>query len=324
MTVHDTQSPVTPADVTHFWEQGYVRLRGILTPDVVEQLREAMSEALKTFRSSPSSYDITAIADAIWTDTNFAAEGSEQHDIAAFRSAIKDAGFPRLLDKAPEAAKRGRFLVDTSVWRRVSLLADVVLHGVLPQVAATLLQRERIRYYDDQLFIKEPGTQDRAAFHQDLPYFHLDGTQGCVMWIPLDPVRKGTGSIAYVPGSHNWGFFNANLFMSRAAFPGSNGRDLPDIENDPNAYNVQHVEADPGDVIVHHFLTVHGSEGNLGTHDRRAFSLRYCDPEIRYLKRAGAPTQPLHRADMQDGDPLDDSIHPIVWPPSAATHSQTR
>ena len=162
--------------------------------------------------------------------------------------------------------------------------------------------------------MKEPGTADRAAFHQDLPYFNLDGDRGCVVWIPLDPVRKGSGTLAYVPGSHKWGLYNANVFMSRAAFPGSEGCDLPDIDGDPDAFGVVHVEAEPGDVIVHHFLTVHGSEGNLGRSNRRAFSLRYCDADIRYLRRAGAPAQPLHRQDLRDGDALDDALHPMVWP----------
>jgi len=317
MTVQEvSRTEISSEDIARFRENGFVRLRNVLTPAAVERLRSAMAQALETFGASPSSYDVTAMADALWSDeTEYDTGGSRQHDLSAFATAIRTAGHPRLLATPSSPAPGGRFLVDTSIWRRIELLADFALHGPLPKIASALLDIGRVRYYDDQLFVKEPGTADRAAFHQDLPYFNLDGDRGCVVWIPLDSVRKGSGTLAYIPRSHKWGLFNANVFMSRAAFPGSDGRDLPDIDGDPAAFGAVQVEAEPGDVIVHHFLTVHGSEGNLSRHNRRAFSLRYCDADIRYLRRAGAPTQPLHRQDLNDGDALDDALHPIVWPP---------
>jgi ectoine hydroxylase-related dioxygenase (phytanoyl-CoA dioxygenase family) len=186
------------------------------------------------------------------------------------------------------------------------------------RIAAELLGVSRVRYYDDQMFIKEPGAVDRAAFHQDVPYFHLDGDCGCVFWIPLNSVKAGGGRVGYIPGSHRWQkMFKANVFVSELPFPGAEGVDMPKIDADPEAYGVQYLEAEPGDVLVHHFLTVHGSEGNRSDTPRSAFSLRYCDANIRYRTRPGAPAQPLHKQDMRDGDPLDDTIHPIVWPPAA-------
>lgn len=113
---------------------------------------------------------------------------------------------------------------------------------------------------------------------------------------------------------YEWGeVFNPNIFASRMAFPGSAARDLPDIESAPNDFGVVYVDADPGDVIVHHFLTMHGSEGNVGGNDRRVFSLRYCDSRIRYRRRPGAPAQPLHKADLRDGKPLSEAYHPIAY-----------
>jgi ectoine hydroxylase-related dioxygenase (phytanoyl-CoA dioxygenase family) len=93
---------------------------------------------------------------------------------------------------------------------------------------------------------------------------------------------------------------------------------MPAIDKDPEAFGVRYIDVEPGDVLVHHFLTVHGSEGNRGTSARPAFSLRYCDAELRYRYRQGAPPQPLHRAGTKDGDALDDAIHPVVWPKKVA------
>ena len=305
---------VTPEEVSHFRKFGFVCLRNILSAAQVDDLREAMGQALSTLKSSPSSYNVTAAADAVWAEQNVDNQGSEQHDLALLAQAIRAAKLNRLVDEATPGTKRGNFLLDTSVWRRVPLLGEFCTEGQLGPITAALLGVPAVRYYDDQLFVKEGGAVDRSAFHQDLSYFHLGGDTGCVFWIPLDKVRRGSGTMGYVPGSHRWGqTYKPNVFVSELAFPGSEGPDLPSVDANPEAYGVQYVEVDPGDVIVHHFLTIHGAEGNRSGRERRAFSLRYIDANLRYRQRPGAPAQPLHRHDMKDGDLLDDAIHPVVW-----------
>ena len=305
---------VTSQEIAQFQKFGFVCLKNILSASQVDDLRGAMSLALDTFKASPNSYDITAAADAVWRDDEVADQGSEQHDLALLAQAIRAAKLNRLVDKATPGVARGKFLLDTGVWRRVPQLASFCVESQLPAVSAALLGANAVRYYDDQIFVKEGGAVDRSAFHQDVSYFHVSGNEGCVFWIPLDRVREGSGRMGYVPGSHRWGqVYKPNVFVSELAFPGSEGPDLPAVEANPEAYGVQYIEVDPGDVIVHHFLTIHGAEGNRSGAQRRAFSLRYIDANLRYQRRPGAPAQPLHRQDAVDGDPLDDTIHPIVW-----------
>jgi len=277
-------------------------------------LRGAMDEALRTFEQSPNSYNVTAAADALWRrDIPLDDQGSCQHDLGALAEAVRKSSLPRLLD-APSHEARGRFLLDTGVWHRVKPLARFARNSALPSTASALLGASRVRFYDDQLFVKEPGAIDRAAFHQDLSYFHLSGNSGCVFWVPLTVVGAGGGRMGYIPGSHRWGStYKPNVFVSAMAFPGSEGADMPAINEQPEAFGVRYVDVKPGDVIVHHFLTVHGSEGNRGTATRSAFSLRYCDARLRYRYRPGAPAQPHHRPGMRNGDELDGELHPVVW-----------
>jgi ectoine hydroxylase-related dioxygenase (phytanoyl-CoA dioxygenase family) len=322
----DPQYPakLTDSQRRNFSESGFVKLPGLLAANEVILLRLAMARAQLTFQQSPNSYNVTMAADCVWNQAALDDQGSTQHDLAALAAAIRRSDLPRLADKAPEGAPRGNFLLDTGVWRRVPELADFALGSKLAGIAAQLLDAPRIRFYDDQMFIKEAGAVDRAAFHQDLPYFHLDGDRGCVFWIPLNSVKAGGGRVGYIPGSHRWQkMFKANVFISELPFPGAEGADMPKIEANPEAYGVQYMEAEPGDVLVHHFLTVHGSEGNQSNIPRAAFSLRYCDAELRYRQRPGAPAQPLHKQGMKDGDPLDDTIHPVVWPKANAACETT-
>jgi hypothetical protein len=38
---------------------------------------------------------------------------------------------------------------------------------------------------------------------------------------------------------------------------------LPDIDTDPSAFDIVSFDVEPGDVIIHHANTVHGSRGNI-------------------------------------------------------------
>lgn len=320
MLARRKNSAISSQEISEFRDNGFVKLNGLLNARELTVLRSAMRKALESLSLSPNSYDVTAAADAFWHgDVANDNQGSQQHDLDALARAIRQSSLPRLVDPAGDGP-RGRFLLDTGVWRRVQALAEFAQNSVLPEIAAALLDANAIRFYDDQMFVKEPRAVDRAAFHQDISYFHLDGAAGCVFWIPLDRVRAGGGRMGYIPGSHHWGqTFKPNVFVSALPFPGSQGADMPAINEDPLGFGARFVDVEAGDVIVHHFLTVHGSEGNRKGSPRQAFSLRYCDAALRFQFRPGAPAQPLHRVDVHDGDELDRTIHPVVWKDSAST-----
>ena len=50
--------------------------------------------------------------------------------------------------------------------------------------------------------------------------------------------------------------------VSQMAFPGADGDTLPDIDGNEADYDIVSYELEPGDMLVHHHLTVHGSAGN--------------------------------------------------------------
>jgi ectoine hydroxylase-related dioxygenase (phytanoyl-CoA dioxygenase family) len=154
----------------------------------------------------------------------------------------------------------------------------------------------------------------RTAFHQDAPYFHLSGDQCCTVWMPLDVVDEENGIMGYVRGSHRWAIHGANTFVSQMQIPGSTERPLPDIEADESRYDVVYHRARPGDAIVHHVRTVHGSQGNeSATRSRRALTLRYLGDDVRYLERKGAPPDSHKSPVLSDGDVMDSPDFPLVW-----------
>jgi ectoine hydroxylase-related dioxygenase (phytanoyl-CoA dioxygenase family) len=74
----------------------------------------------------------------------------------------------------------------------------------MPAIAAALLRATRLNLWEDSVLVKEPGSGERTAWHQDLSYFHVSGEKLCTTWVPLDEVDADTGAMSFVRGSHRW------------------------------------------------------------------------------------------------------------------------
>jgi ectoine hydroxylase-related dioxygenase (phytanoyl-CoA dioxygenase family) len=174
------------------------------------------------------------------------------------------------------------------------------------------MRSSRINFYGEQLFLKEAGSMHRTAFHQDAPYFHLTGDQCCTFWMPLDVVNADNSMMGYVRGSHRWEIHAANVFAAQAPIPGSRLAKLPDIEGHEDDYDVVYYPAKPGDAIVHHLRTVHGSTGNTSKRDRRAFALRYAGDDVRYLEREAAAPDSQKSPALKNGDLMESEEFPLI------------
>jgi len=302
-------------DIDTFAQDGVVCLRDVLDQRETSLIAQAIGAAIRDIGKTATGYDLTAIADAIWRDDvrRVEAEEASQYDLDALATYVRRCNAQPLRDSRPQS--RGHFLLDTGVWMRSPSMREVALGSALPAIAGQLLAASEVRFYDDQIFVKEPGTVERTAFHQDLGYFHIAGDQGCVMWIPVDRASRATGAVGYVRGSHLWGReFKPNMFSTQLAFPGSVGEDLPDIDNNEGDYDIVYFDLEPGDVAIHHFRTVHGSHGNSSTSQtRRAASLRYVGEQVSFRRRPGIPPQPHRPLDWPNGAALCDPWFPLAW-----------
>ena len=296
---------VTEEEVATYERDGVVRLRGILAPDLIARLGQGINDALYG---------------------QWEAEGIQTYDASATADQLDAAGVAVLSDaraKAIPQEKRGRFV---SMIGANTINADIralAVDSPLPYIAARLFRTDKVNFYDDQTLMKEPGTREYTAFHTDEPYYHLSGDQVCGMWVSPDVVTEDSGAMRYVRGSHRWGtFFKANVFVSQTsigdlmpeACDEENQVQLPDIEGNPDQYDILTHPSEPGDVIVHHSNLIHGSGPNYrGDVTRRAVSFRYAGDDVRYRFHRSAPPQPHHTYELKDGDRIDSEQFPVVW-----------
>lgn len=285
---------VSDAEIAFYQENGFVHLRGVLPREWVGLVGETIDAMFGAERETLAGVDIAAVA--------------EQLLAANDQQPLLDG------DGEPEAPRTGRMWISTDNCRRVPGIDRLCRESPLPGLAAELFRADKINLMIDQVFKKEPGSRTRTAFHQDEPYFHCEGEQCASFWVPAERVGAENGMMGYVPGSHRWKTYQPNLVVSPVPIPGSEGERLPDIEAEEERYGVVYCEAEPGDVIVHHYRTVHGSTGNTSRdRSRRAAAVRYAGDDIRYRLKPAAPPDSPRSDELEDGDPLDSEQFPVVW-----------
>ncbi|MFC0303506.1 phytanoyl-CoA dioxygenase family protein [Rhizorhabdus histidinilytica] len=219
----------------------------------------------------------------------------------------------------PEGAAGGEFRVDRFIWLDHPVFRDFVLEGGLAALAAKVLGSERINFFYDHLFVKEPGSVEATPWHNDLPYWPIRGSQICSFWLALDQVSERSGGLRYVRGSHKWNTLFQPVAASdkdRHEWEGSTFQPLPDIDGNPDAYELLSWDLEPGDILIHHGLTVHGAFGN-STVDRRRRGLatRWTGDDVIYDPRPGTMGLPVDPG-LVAGQPLDSALFPRMIGPA--------
>lgn len=193
---------------------------------------------------------------------------------------------------------------------------DFATKSVLPSVAAQVMGSSNVRFFYDQLFIKEPGAQSPTEWHNDLPYWPLRGQDIVSLWVALTPVDQESSGVEYVAGSHRWGrMFQAitpdrdPAYMDPALTPAPDYSDPAQREGE----RILSWTMNPGDVLAHHPLVVHGAAGNATLNRLRAgLSIRYLGEDVQWDPRAYVMPLPV-RPDVPPGAyPADDRAFPPV------------
>lgn len=312
----DTFATVGENLLARFVADGVVCIRGALSNDEVELLREAVSQQIAGRHASPTSYDFEAISRQVWDASGRVDVGeANRMDVAMLAEAIRFDPQARPLLEDDEASEDGMFLYEAAGWRRHREIRKVAFDSALPRIAAQLMGSETVRFWEDTTFVKAPHTRQKTAFHQDLPFTQIEGQQCLVAWIPLDRADAESGVVRHVRGSHAWQkTYCANMLLSQTPIPGAPYEKCPDIEAEEDRYDIITFEVEPGDVIIHDIRTLHGAGGNRSERMRRAISFRYCGDDVRYFDRPGTIPQADVRQPLKTGDRLESVDYPLVWP----------
>lgn len=215
----------------------------------------------------------------------------------------------------------GRFFEDFRRWQEIPEIEELAIRSRVPALAAALLCSEEVRFYHDHVLVKEGGTGQRTPWHQDQPYYNVDG-RGVSAWIPVDPVPEA-GCLQVVAGTHRGPWYLPRTFLMKEArwFPEGSLAEIPDVEADRHAHDVRAFAMGPGDAVFFDFLAVHGAPGFPFAGRRRVLSLRYLSGDAHHAPRRWRTSPPFE--DLADrlpaGSVMDDPLFPVVWRASSSS-----
>ncbi len=205
------------------------------------------------------------------------------------------------------------FFQDFCNWHRIPAYRDFILNSTAGELAARLMSSKTSRIFHDHVLVKEPGTSVVTPWHQDQPYYLVDGLQSVSFWLPLDPVSREI-SIEYVATSHLWGSeFRPKRFDGTSLYEGDESIDVPDVDVHREDFDILGWEMQPGDAVAFHFRTLHGAPANASPNRRRVISTRWVGDDATFKRRLGRTSPPFPDLTFEDGAPFDAPEFPVVY-----------
>lgn len=274
---------VSDAELETYWDQGVVKLPGLVDADTAVAMRTALEHQL----ANPSEWLMT---------------GTHQSDRCF---GVRDATLSRYL-----------------------------LDPVQGENAARAMRSSKAQFYFDHMFAFEPNSPIAEHYwHQDQPYWPVEGEQIVSFWLSLVSCTPETSALKFVAGSHRAekfyrpkGFDGSPLeqdlgdFAEHAIDASDQFRDHapPAFHDDPEANGVLEFSYEPGDAVMFHSRVVHSSGGNNSPDLQRiAYSTRYIGDDARLTLRQGVFQDPalLPQSDepFEVGAPMTSRAWPQVF-----------
>lgn len=214
----------------------------------------------------------------------------------------------------------GAFVEDFCNWQRIPALERFARTSPAAGIAGSLIESATVRLFHDHVLVKEPGTAIPTRWHQDQPYYNVDGHQNVSMWMPVDPVDR-KASMNFVAGTHLGPWYLPRTFLEGAAkwFPEGSLAELPHFDAEADGteggtWRTVGWALEPGDAVFFHMATVHGAGPNEGPGRRRALSLRFLGDDMVYAHRPWKTSPDFGdlTASLVDGEPLDHPAFPLL------------
>ena len=236
------------------------------------------------------------------------------------------AGFQRNLEDPQQYAfpcdsnpkgKPGSFFDSYCNWQLIPEYLDYLSHSGAASLAGQFMDSQQAQFFHEHAFMKTPGTQHATPWHQDLPYYCVDGLQTASVYVSLDYADADV-AVRFVRGSHLWNkIFYPRTFETGASFnddqTGVVLEKVPDIDANSDQYDILAWSLEPGDTIVFDFRTLHGTGDATIKSMRRAFSTRWLGDDVRFCDRPGETSPPYSGHGMQHGDKMREDWFPVLW-----------
>ncbi len=198
----------------------------------------------------------------------------------------------------------------TGVARSYEPLARIARDARFGALVAGVLGAQRVQLLQDSLLYKPAHDGGSVEWHQDRTYIgYLVPAQVATLRIALLPEDDDNGCMRVVDGSHHWGEIGIDQSLAASSVASL----LPSLSEQQRASvaAARSLPLEPGDISIHHCLTLHGSPPNTSTRPRRTILLRMFDAACR-LDPARLPLGAEAHFPVDADGHLDPRAFPIV------------
>lgn len=217
---------------------------------------------------------------------------------------------------------------DSQAWQGIEQYRQFIFDSPAARIAGKLMESTHINFYFDAVFVRSAGSQFATPWHQDEPYWSVEGFNTCTIWMPLVPVKR-KNALAYVPGSHrldsvfyqyNFGDLNPDgkTGVDQVDFSSVAEQSFPDIDADPESFGVVSWDMQPGDCVAFNSRIMHGGSGKLDAgRELRVFTTKWLGDDVR-IKFRECGMDPDHSTIMTEhglkpGDRPGTDLYPQIW-----------
>lgn len=197
-------------------------------------------------------------------------------------------------------------VIVNDLWRQEPRVAELLLSSCMGRVAAALLGTAQAALFQDNLVWKTPDAA-RIEWHQDYSYMPVSEPAAVTLWLSLDAATPETGCLHYLPGTHTLGERAPADFIRGAGQPQRS--DLPALDWEQRLDQVVPMPTRPGELLAHHPLVWHMSPQNRSAVQRRALSVNWLAPRVRWMP-SQAPHPFNYALQPQDGEALSQQRFP--------------
>ena len=206
------------------------------------------------------------------------------------------------------------FFQDLVNWDRIKEFNDFIFKSKLGFYAAKLMKSKTARFFHDHVLVKEPGSSIVTPWHQDKPYYCVDGKQSVSFWIALDDISK-EGCLECIAGSHLSNVLHKpKRFNGNDLYENDNSKEVPDVNANRDKYQILSWDIKAGDAIAFDFRTLHGASENVNKiKRRRVFSARIVGDDAFFVDRGGKGSPPFQDIKLKTGEKLVGDEFPIIY-----------
>ena len=216
-------------------------------------------------------------------------------------------------------------LFDAQAWTVIDEYREFVEGGPLAEIAGRLMNTRQVNFFYDSIFARTPGNRFRTPFHQDEPYWSVEGFDTCSIWMPLVSVERKS-ALEFVKGSHRWpnkyrqtnfGALTGNA-ADQVYFDEKDTEPFPDIEGNREQYDILSWSMEPGDMVAFNARIIHGGSGNLAPdRDLKVLNTQWLGDDVRINFRPEG-MDPDHSAVMMEhglvhGGKVGGPLYPLLW-----------